>query len=393
MFFHEYALTPQVFQKEYCESDDERRMELLYFLKKLRHNGLIANINKNQWLRLVLEYRNDLSPMYREKLSKAFEYLQDHHRIVEHETILREHLSSEEEWLDVMEEEDRVKPYAAIVFTGKTEKPNEKTYTIDEIAESELIEDQRTGYELSHTKENIEAYIKDFLLYAKKLTIIDPYFTYNKRDDEALYMYAELFGKRRGNRYKNRKIIIHTFYNKNDRYHDPDSDAYQDHWISVCKRIYERYQYKVTINLWDDRSMHDRFMITNQGGISSGRGFGINDTLNSYWSLMDQHVLSEKLNYFNSNANPDLKLALSLTESSHYSASYNLPKRGKIHEIIHDNERGKAGFLMTEEGRRYYFTMPVTYYLCADIAVGKEVEFEEEETEKGKKAKVKKVFG
>jgi len=391
MLFNEFALTPQLFSKDYCERDSVTGKEILYFLKQLRTNGLIANINKNQWMKAVIEYRNELSPEYRDKLSKVFEYLQDHHRIVEHETVVEENISSEMDWLNVAMKEDEIKPYAAMLFTGEVEKPNSKTYTVEEVMEHDLLDGLSTGLNLVHAIENIRKHVEDFLLYAKKLTIIDPYFTYNQKDDDALMMYAELFGKRRGNRYKNKKMIVHTLYNTKDRYHDPDSDAYKDRWITVCKRIHEKYHHRITINLWDDRSMHDRFMITNQGGISAGRGFGINEKLDSYWVLMDDNTRSQKLNYFNPNVNPNIKLVLSLNESSTFSSSYIVPKMGKVKKIIHDNERGKVGYIETDT-EEYYFQIPGNHYLTPEIMPGKEVEFEVRENYRGEVAFIKNVY-
>ena len=323
MFLHEYAITPEVFSKEYCERDDITCKELIYFLRDIRKNGMLANINKNGWLKTVMKYREQLSPTNKDKLSKLFNYLQDNHRIVEHATILDENISSEIDWLKIAVKEDEIKPYLAMLFTGEFKEEHPKIFTINNLFEQDIICSLKTGFEFYHTKENIKKYITDFLLYAKKLTIIDPYFCYNRRDKESLLLYAELFGKRRGERYKNKRIIIHTFYNTRDRFTDPDSDEFKDKWIATCKLIEEKYTHKVTINFWDDNSMHDRFMITNQGGISSGRGFTLNDKLESYWALMDDSdLLVKKLNYFNQNANSNIKLVYSLSHESNFSKNY-----------------------------------------------------------------------
>jgi hypothetical protein len=392
MFFQEYAITPEVFSKEYSEKDPLIGKDILYFLKQLRQNGLIANINKNEWIKKVLHYREELSPAFRDKLSKVFEYLQDHQRIVEHETILQEHMDLEMDWLKVAIREDELKPYLAILFTGSFEKPHAKAVTIEEFVEDEKFDNLSTGFEFAHSTQNIKKHLTDFLIYAKKLTIIDPYFTYNNRDEESLLLYAELFGKRRGNRLKNRHLIVHTFYNKRDKFIDPDSNSYKDRWIKVCKDIYEKYHHKTTINLWDDRRMHDRFMITNQGGISSGRGFGLRDDMSSFWSLIDTQTQRRQLNYFNTNANPDIKLALSITYESEYSQDYKAPLTGKIKKIVHNNERGKVGFVEIENGQDYYFQLPLHVSFIEKIVVGADVEFELKENYRGESAFIKKVL-
>jgi len=392
MFLHEYAITPEVFSKEYCERDEFTCKELIYFLKDIRKNGMLANINKNGWLQAVMKYREQLSPSNKDKLSKLFNYLQDNHRIVEHATIIQENISSEIDWLQIAIKEDEIKPYLAILFTGKFDKPHKKVASVSEFVEDDVWESLKIGFEFFHSKENIRKYTTDFLLYAKKLTIIDPYFCYNREDEESLLLYAELFGKRRGERYKNRRIIIHTFYNKKDKFTDPDSDEFKDRWIAVCKKIEELYTHRVTINFWDDRSMHDRFMITNQGGISSGRGFTINTKLESYWSLIDDNeLLVKKLNYFNQNANSNIKLIFSLSNESSFSSNYQPLIQGKVKKIIHDNERGKAGYI-AYNGTDIYFQIPATNYMTKDIEVGVVIEFEKKETQKGYSAFIKKVY-
>jgi len=395
MFLHEYAITPEVFSKEYCERDELTYRELIHFLKDIRKNGMLANINKNGWLKTVMQYRDKLSPTNRDKLSKLFNYLQDNHRIVEHATIVDENISSEMDWLKIAVKEDELSPYLAMLFTGNFEKPHNKVTTVEEFMEDDVVDSLKSGFEFFHTKENITKYITDFLLYAKKFTIIDPYFCYNIRDEESLLLYAELFGKRRGERYKNKRIIIHTFYNTKDKYTDPQSDEFKDRWIATCKQIEEKYTHKVTINFWN-APMHDRFMITNQGGISSGRGFTLNDKLESYWALMDDSdLLVKKLNYFNQNANPDIRLVYSVSNESSFSQNYKpiILHKGYIKKIVHDNERGKVGFIQSkdDETKDYYFQLPMHVPFINDINVGQDVEFELKDNFRGEVAFIKNI--
>ena len=392
MLFQEYAITPEVFSKEYFEKDPLREKDLLFFLKQIRTNGIIASINKNEWIIQVAKYRENLTPAFRDRLSKVFEYLQNHHRIVEHETIIEKDISSELDWLRIAIKEDELKPYIAILFTGSFEKPYEKTLSIEEFLDKDMMEYPRTGFEIEHSEHSFQKYLKDFLLYAKKLTIIDPYFTYNRRDDEALMLYADLFAKRRGNRLKNKQLIVHTYYNKRDKFVDPDKDEYKNIWIKIAKDIHEYYHHRVTINVWNDKIMHDRFMITNQGGISSGRGFSLRKNMRSFWSLIDADTQRRQLNHFNQNANPNIKLVFSLTHESELSENCKTLKIGKIKKIVHDNKRGKVGFLELEDGSDYYFQLPAYFHGIKDIKAGVAVEFEIKENYRGEVAFIKKVL-
>ena len=319
MFFDEYALTPHVFEKTYCESNLLVQKDLIYFLRGLKRNGLLANINKELWQREVFKYIQKLSPMLRDKLSSLLKELKKSNKLVLHESLTKESLESENAWLSLMLKEDEIKPYAALIQTGNIQSNSDKVTTLEMLLDSDEWHNNQDSCMVMQTKENLALYLRDFLLYARKLTISDPYFTYNKLDEEALYIFAELFAKRRGLRMKNRKLIIHTSYNEKDYNVDIRSDSYKEKWIRVFQNIYEKYGHYVILNVWKDdnriKSMHDRFMITDQGGLHSGRGFGIMPA-ESIWTLMTANTIRSCLNIYEKNFNPRIKLMFSVTKDS-----------------------------------------------------------------------------
>jgi hypothetical protein len=229
---------------------------------------------------------------------------------------------------------------------------------------------------LYQTLENMEKYLTDFLAYAKRLIIIDPYFTFGPDDDKALTLFSELFAKRRGNRMKNRKILIHIFYNKKDWNHDPDTPEYQQKWSKLFQKIYEEYGHDIRLNIWNDKNMHDRYMITDQGGISSSNGFGVFASRKPHWSLLKTDEVREQLNYFIPNANPRLKdkLIHSITKES--ASTITIVKDGLfgIIENIQETSYGKSGYIKTEtEG--YNFRISKLNKISKEIKTGMNVEF------------------
>jgi hypothetical protein len=230
-------------------------------------------------------------------------------------------------------------------------------------------------------------------MYARKLTISDPYFTYHRNDEEALLLYAELFARRRGDRLKNRQLIIHTSYNTKDKYVDIDSEIYKTKWVRLFRTIHERYGHRVTLNVWKDMNypkiVHDRYMITDQGGIQSGRGFSIVDA-ESTWNLLENDDMRKCLNKFVSNFTQSFSLVFSLDKDSEIDERQDT--RGKVTKILFDNDRGKNGFIRGESGESYYFSMPTSFYLCESIKEGSLVEFDAFETDRGMNAKVLKII-
>lgn len=394
MLFHEYALTPHLFSNNYCGDDVALQKDLIYFLKGLRENGMIANINKEQWQKEVKKYLSTLPLEIRDKLSQLLQELKRHNRIVTHESICRPNLSdNEKEWIDLMIQEDEIEPYAAILFTGETQKLKPKNYTVEQLLDDPVWEDRSCNFVIRQTKDSLKDHLSSFLMYARKLTIIDPYFTYNKTDKEALLLYAELFARRRGLRLKNRKIILHISYNTKDKYVDINSDEYKIKWVRVFRQIYEKYKHIAVLNVWQDSNrikiIHDRHMITDQGGIHSGRGFNIIES-ESTWSLLGYEARRLNLNNFENNYDSGLKLMFSLDKE--YAIPECIENCGVVNHLIHDNERGKTGFIMSNAGEKLYFQMPTTFYLCKLIAKGTKVEFNIFENDRGITAKVIKVI-
>jgi len=325
MFFAEYSLTPHVFEKSYHERNTSVQRDLIYFLRGLKKSGLLGNINNEIWQQEVIKYLKTLPPMARDKLSYLLQELKKSNRLVTHEDSTKESLSDEYTWLKLMLEEDAIKPYSALVYTGNIKKPNEKTTILSDLIDSDEWNKSTGDYMFTHTRDNLKLHLRDFLMYAKKLTISDSYFTYNYNDVEALYIYADLFAKRRSLRMKNRKIIIHTSYNERDYNVDIKSDSYKIKWSQVFKNIYNEYGHIVTLHVWKDtnrvKKMHDRFMITDQGGLHSGRGFGIMPA-KSIWTLLNSNVMRSCLNIHEENFDHNMKRMFSITKDSIVKKEY-----------------------------------------------------------------------
>lgn len=372
MLFHEYAVTPHVFDREYIENNSSAKIYLKIFLKSLRENGLLANMNNSDWLRVVNEYRKHLSPRLRDELSKIFEELSKRNRIVEHKTLIEPMLKEEIDWLNLALREDKIKPYSALLFTGKFQEPHEKTMTLEMLIANDFLSDEDMPL-LNQTLENMEKYLIDFLAYAKRLIIIDPYFTFNEDDDNALLLFAKLFARRRGERIKNRKIIIQVFYNYNIK-DEFEQSEYKQKWTKLFQLIYEKYGHSVTMNVWKDNNMHDRHMITDQGGISNSNGFSVYSNRKPHWSLLTNIETREQLNYFVENANPELKRKLVYSITKDFDT---IVKNGFIGKVINIKEisKGKAG-IVKGKGGEYNFTVSKLNRISKEIEPGINVEFQ-----------------
>ncbi len=392
MLFYEYALTPQLFEKSYLEQDTSLPIYLKFFLINLRSTGLLANMNDSEWLKVVNFYKKELSPKLRDELSKIFEELSKRNRIVAHTTLVQQSIEKESDWIDLALKEEELKPYQAVFFTGSFEEKHQKMTTLEKYMENNLICNEDIPL-LYQTLESMEKYLTDYLAYAKRLIIIDPYFTFGHDDDKALLLFSELFSKRRGDRMKNRKILIHIFYNKKDWNHDPDTSEYQQKWSKLFQKIYEKYGHDIRLNIWNDKKMHDRYMITDQGGISSSNGFGVFASRKPHWSILKTDEIREQLNYFIPNANPGLKgkLIHSITKETASKVTIVQDKLYGVIDDIQETSRGKTGRIKTDTAV-YNFNISKLNKISKEIEVEMNVEFRLKTTGEEKIADIVKIL-
>lgn len=104
--------------------------------------------------------------------------------------------------------------------------------------------------------------------------------------------------------------------------------------------------------------------------------------------------LSEEINHFNGKFANTKSFTELKSELHNYWRSINSPQttqapnqnilRGVIRKILHDNERGKDGFL-SSDGNEYYFKLSANYRLTPLIAVGSELQFKVIHTADNKK--------
>jgi len=72
-------------------------------------------------------------------------------------------------------------------------------------------------------------------------------------------------------------------------------------------------------------------------------------------------------------------------DSKEFTTSIKMIYSGKVEKILHDNEKGIDGFLKSNEGTRYYFSLPRDNQSINNITVGAKVEFKILPPKDGKK--------
>ncbi len=123
--------------------------------------------------------------------------------------------------------------------------------------------------------------------------------------------------------------------------------------FSLSKLIREKEEWKVPQKLFDELNQFE------QQAITVSEINKLKSDLNKYWNSFKPKQKNR------SNSNPNIQ-------------------NGEVVKIMHDNERGKDGFLKCD-GTEYYFSLSANYHLTPKISIGSKVGFKILPAEKGKK--------
>jgi len=123
--------------------------------------------------------------------------------------------------------------------------------------------------------------------------------------------------------------------------------------FSLSKLIREKEEWKVPQKLFDELNQFE------QQAITVSEINKLKSDLNKYWNSFKPKQKNP------SKSNPNIQ-------------------NGEVVKIMHDNERGKDGFLKCD-GTEYYFSLSANYHLTPKISIGSKVGFKILSAENGKK--------
>lgn len=307
---HEFAMTPDIFDKTTHGSDGTAGIILVELLKGIVENGLIANLDKDRWARHVHEDRvASLSPGLRDKVLHCLRVLHDRHRLVRHPKSAHGEPSSDLDWLRLALDSHKNMPFHAILL-GKTLKDrcgqdNDVFIDFQDALSSGRWEEVKGKRSLTveKSKDGFKRALAPLLRYAKSLTLVDAYLNYHEsRFFDTVVICSQLMGQRRDSPLQGR-IHIHTEAMKQNRKDEPPKTS-QQHlacWEQKLKPLIELHKHRFKITLWENhrnsQTMYDSFIFTDQCGVFLHR---LDCRTKSYpnttvWNLLDYEVWQERL--------------------------------------------------------------------------------------------------
>ncbi len=279
--FKEVTFTPHSFDKKFIFSNHRRFGKLIAILEGLMNSGVIVAVS-DTWEDSVYSLLDKYDDVDKNEITHLLEALSNRNRISiypQHKKLIDETL-----WIDEINQLNKKRrfDFAAGTINNKTVK------TIEGIDSKAYL---NTGAKIKkQTIENIKQIINPILTYAEIVKIYDPYFMIEKdRFFDVLKVICEYLGSAYSE--ENDAIIdIHTSVKSMLNRQNMFDWRKANDWIQKIKHLEKKYHHEITIKIWEDTDQnkwHDRWLITNQCGVSMGKGSDTSDWTDATWGLLD----------------------------------------------------------------------------------------------------------
>lgn len=291
-------ICPQVFTEPTLNSSNWK--DIKYLLENIMNSGYIVAIKRKKWIRDTNGNISRLEPKVKYQLLELIKVLKSRERIVEH-PIFESNIDEESGWLNYALQLNEKRHLFSILSSSALES----TLTLEQLEEININEKFGvTGSKrFTLSSENIEKLLIPFLSYAKKITIIDPYFyIHESRYEDSLRIIAKLLGERRGEKQACTIIVNCKWADK------INTNGRKEKWEKTIFKIKNESGQSIEINCWEEQEgsikMHDRYLITNQSGLVSAAGTNIDENQQSEWSIKDYREQGDVLSQYKSNSSP-----------------------------------------------------------------------------------------
>ncbi len=313
---YEFAMTPDLFDASVANSDDRASIILVELLRGIAENGLLANLHKDRWLRHVTEQRiTTLPPALKDKVRTCFSLLHDRHRIVRHPKCMAGDPSNDKDWLNLaFDSHDRI-PFHAIILSkplkdGCGRECDALVEFFGSLDSAQWNKRRKRTLSLTKSDRDYRAALTPILRYARSLVLIDPYLNcHESRYFKTIEICSDVMGQR-GHVRLHGRIDIHAEKEKQK----PEGkcvDNYLDAWEKKLSALIKKYGHRFRVFLWkslpNSESIHDRYILTDQCGISTPSGLDCrrhSHANTTDWNLIDEDARQRHWNEYDPPASP-----------------------------------------------------------------------------------------
>ena len=306
---YEFAMTPELFDASTINSQDGASIILIEILRGIAENGLLANFHKDRWLRHINTKITSLSPALQDKIRSCFEIIDNRHRLVRRPKCMKGDPASDQEWLDLALYSHQRIPFHAIILSQLLldhckQECNAFVEFLGALDSPQWQAKKRRTLTLTKSHADYRTALTPILRYAKSLSLIDPWLnSHESRYFDTVEICSNLMGQR-GHSRLNGRINIHAEAGKQK----PDNleiNDYLDAWEQKIRPLVGNDGHRFRVFLWeslpDSEKLHDRFILTDQCGISVPGGLDCrahSHANSTDWSLLDEKARVNRWNNY-----------------------------------------------------------------------------------------------
>lgn len=313
---YEFAMTPELFDASVANTDNSAGIILVEVLRGLAENGLLANFHKDRWLRHVTEKRaTTLSPALKDKVLSCLSVLHSRHRLVRHPKCMAGDPSTDQDWLNLaFDSHDRI-PFHAIILSqtlmdGCGRECNAFVEFFGSLDSAQWNGRRKRTLSLTKSDTDYRSSLSPILRHAKSLALIDPWLnSQESRYFDTITICSNVLGQR-GHARLHGRIDIHAEAGKQKPYGQSVAD-YLTSWEQKLRPLITADNHRFRVFLWESlpgsESMHDRFILTDQCGVSTPGGLDCrthSHANSTDWSLLDEDVRLRRWNEYDPAVSP-----------------------------------------------------------------------------------------
>lgn len=313
---YEFAMTPELFDASVQGTGGTAGIILVELLRGMTENGLLANLHKDRWIRHVTESRaTTLSPALRDKIFTCFSVLNDRHRLVRHPKNMSGDPTCDLDWLTLAFESHQRIGFHAIVLSqllidGCGRECDALVEFFGSLDSARWNGRRRRTLSLRKSNADYRAALAPVLRHAKSLALVDPWLnSHESRYFDTVTICSNVMGQRGHARLQGR-IDIHAEAGKQR----PDGRTVADYlsaWEQKLRPLITADGHRFRVFLWGSlpgsESMHDRFILTDQCGISTPGGLDCRTQSHpnsTDWSMLDEDVRRRRWSDYDAPASP-----------------------------------------------------------------------------------------
>jgi hypothetical protein len=296
---YETALLPEIFDESVHTADHSRSIVLKTILRDLAVNGLLADLHKSAWRKQILERIEALPPQLRQDVVKSLTTLMSRNRLVRHPRASHP-VATDHDWLSLAATLENL--HAIVANAVGTTVSCDNLVELDRVLDSELWSKRPTTWTVPMDRAGYAAALTPLLRYARKLLLIDPYLKADQAYVPVVELCARLLGFGRGD--PKGMIEIHA------KRQDQSVGNWFKAWRAVLEPLHSTYGHAFKVCLYETptegQRFHDRFILTDQCGVSVPAGLSLVSGSSTDWLLMEYEVANARRADFESSVHPYL---------------------------------------------------------------------------------------